>query len=473
MAQSGQPAAVKETAVATRPNTTEVVLRSEMPASAAEVFAWHERPGALQRLIPPWMPARVLSSQGGIRDGAKVTLLVPLGPMSMRWDVEHVGYKQGVEFRDVQRSGPFDSWEHVHRVEPIDANRCVLEDRITFRLPLAPLGPLVAGVFTRDRIERMLKWRHALTHADIARHRAFKARGTHRIAITGATGFIGDALVPFLKGGGHEVITIGRGPSSDERWDPSRNAIDAEGLGGVNVVIHLAGAPIAERWTDEQKREIRESRVRGTRLIAETCAAMEPRPDVLICASAIGIYGSRGDEWLDESSATGDDFLSDIGREWEAAAEPARAAGIRVVHLRTGIVLSPGGGALAKMITPFLLGAGGRLGSGAQWMSWISREDLVGAMHFAMQTPSVHGPVNLTSPEPVTNATFATTLGRVLHRPSFAAVPAFALRAVFGEMAEATILASQRVRPAKLTEAGFEFLHPTLSSALRFELGLL
>ena len=448
MAQSGQPAAV--TAVSRTPNTTEVVLRSELPASAAEVLAWHERPGALQRLIPPWMPARVLSSQGGIRDGATVTLLVPLGPMSMRWDVEH-----------------------VHRVEPIGPDRCVLEDRIIFRLPLAPLGPLVAGDFARDRIERMLQWRHALTRADLQRHGAFAKHGAHRIAITGATGFIGDALVPFLKGGGHEVITVGRGTSSDVRWDPSRDAIDAEGLAGVNVVIHLAGAPIAERWTDEHKRELRESRVKGTRLIAESCAAMDPRPDLLICASAIGIYGSRGDEWLDDSSASGDDFLSDIGREWEAAAEPARAAGIRVVHLRTGIVLSPGGGALAKMITPFMLGAGGRLGSGRQWMSWISREDLVGAIHFAMQTPSLHGPVNLTAPEPVTNSTFASTLGRVLHRPSFAAVPAFALKAVFGEMAEATILASQRVRPAKLTAAGFQFLHPTLSSALRFELGLL
>jgi uncharacterized protein (TIGR01777 family) len=305
-----------------------------------------------------------------------------------------------------------------------------------------------------------------------ARHARFAARGPRRVAVTGGTGFLGAALVRFLRDGGHEVRTIGRGPSSDMRWDPARGAIDAESIEGSDVIFHLAGANIAQRWTPEHKRAIRESRVRGTRLIAESCAAMERRPDVLVCASAIGYYGSRGDEWLDESSGNGGDFLAGVVRDWEAAAEPARAAGIRVVHLRTGLVLHPAGGALGKMLFPFRAGIGGRIGSGRQWMSWVSREDAIGAMHYAMHMHSLRGPVNVVAPEPVTNATFTSTLGRVLRRPAVMPVPAFALRVAFGEMAEGTVLASQRVRSRALTASGFEFMHQSLASALRFELGL-
>lgn len=465
MASRGRSAAVTG-AVST------LALRTEMPVAAAELFAWHERPGALERLIPAWMPARVVDSTGGIRDGARVTLELPVGPASVRWEAEHVGYRAGVEFRDVQRTGPFRIWEHVHRVEPLDGERSALVDSVTYRLRLSPVGPIVGSAFVHGRVERLLRWRHALTRADLERHAAYARSPRRRVAVTGATGLLGDALVPFLRTGGHEVRTVGRGPRSDVRWDPARRAIDEDSLRGCDAVVHLAGEPIAARWTPARRRAILASRVEGTRLIAETCASMEPRPEVLVCASAIGAYGDRGDEWLDESSARGGDFLAEVVRAWEEAAEPARAAGIRVVHLRTGIVLSPAGGALQRMLTPFRLGVGGRLGAGRQWMSWVSREDVVGAVHFAIQERGVGGPVNVVAPEPVTNATFASTLGRVLHRPSLAPVPAFALRAMFGEMADGTILASQRVRPRALEAAGFRFLHPTLSSALRFELGL-
>ena len=294
-----------------------------------------------------------------------------------------------------------------------------------------------------------------------------------RVAITGASGFLGGALVPFLTAGGHTVRTIGRGAGSDARWDPAAGRLDAGALDGIDAVIHLAGSSVAERWTARTKREIRESRLQGTRLIAEACARASVRPEVLLSASAVGIYGSRGDEKLDERSACGNDFLADVGQQWEAATAPARDAGIRVIHLRTGIVLNPAGGALAKMLTPMRFGAGGRLGSGKQWMSWISREDWVGAVHHALQTPGLSGPVNLTAPEPVTNSTFTETLGRIVHRPTLASVPAFVLRTIFGEMAEGTILASQRAHPAALERSGFGFAHPTLASALRFELGLL
>lgn len=444
-----------------------------MPCSADALFAWHENPGAFDRLTPGFMPARVVARTGGIRDGARVTLEVPVGPVSTRWEIEHEGYEAGRGFRDVQRSGPFASWVHDHRMEPQPDGTSVLEDRIRYALPMGLLGELGGGAFTRERLTRLLEWRHALTRMDLERHATAMGKPGRTIAVTGASGFVGSALVPFLTTGGHQVRRVGRGADSDVRWDPSRGVLDGAALEGVDAVIHLAGAPVSDRWTPSARVAIRESRVQGTRLLAERLAGLAQKPEVLVSTSAIGVYGSRGDERLDESSAPGDDFLADVGRAWEEATAPAREAGIRVVQLRVGIVLNPSGGALKKMLPPFQAGVGGRLGDGRQWMSWISREDLIGAYHFALQHPTLEGAVNATAPEPATNATFTATLGRILHRPTLASVPAFVLRGLFGAMADGTILASQRVSPTALEAAGFTFRHPTLSSALRFELGRL
>ena len=450
---------------------TVVQLRSEMPVSAEALFAWHERPGAFERLTPGFMPARVLARHGGITDGSRVTLGIPVGPVTTTWEMEHVGYVAGREFRDVQRAGPFAHWEHVHRMEPLTATTSVLDDHITYALPLPPFGDLVAGWFTRERLTRLLQWRHALTRLDLERHARFADRPRQRIAVTGASGFLGTALCAFLTTGGHTVLRIGRGRENDVSWDPARGTLDAAALEGVDAVIHLAGASVAERWTAAQRRAIRESRVQSTQLLARAIAGLAKKPAVFLSGSAIGIYGSRGDALLDESSGLGDDFLADVGREWEAATRAAEDAGVRVVHLRTGIVLNPSGGALAKMVTPFQAGVGGTLGDGKQWMSWISREDWIGAAYHALFTESLRGAVNLVGPEPVTGATFAATLARVLGRPHLVPVPAFALKALFGAMAEGTILASQRVLPKALEGSGFEFAHPSLASALRFELG--
>jgi uncharacterized protein (TIGR01777 family) len=287
------------------------------------------------------------------------------------------------------------------------------------------------------------------------------------IAITGASGFVGRALSPALRDAGHTVRTIGRGSSSDIRWDPQAGTLRADDLEGVDAVVHLAGASVSERWTPAHKREILDSRVRGTSLIAATIAAMPRKPRVLVSASAIGIYGSCGDDWLTEASTTGRDFLADVGRAWESSADAARDAGIRVVHPRIGIVLSPGGGALAKMLPAFRLGAGGPMGSGCQWMSWIALDDLTGVLQFALAEEALAGPVNAVAPSPVTNAAFGAALGAALHRPAILPVPAFALRLLFGEMAEATVLASQRVRATKLADAGYAFRYPELDGALQ------
>jgi hypothetical protein len=291
-----------------------------------------------------------------------------------------------------------------------------------------------------------------------------------RIGITGSSGLIGQALLPVLKAAGHEVIPLVRRPpkQGEVEWDPARLRLNPGDLAGIEGAINLAGENIATRWTDENKRKIRESRINGTTLLAETMAALSPRPRVLISVSAVGFYGDRGDEALTEESAAGQGFLPALALAWEASAQPASAAGIRVVVPRMGIVLSQQGGALRKMLPPFKLGVAGRLGSGRQWMSWIAIDDVVAAMLRMLGDDSLRGPVNLTAPTPVRNSEFTTRLGNVLHRPTLFPVPKAALRVLYGkEMPEEALLASARVVPQRLLDTGFQFRYPELEPALK------
>jgi hypothetical protein len=291
---------------------------------------------------------------------------------------------------------------------------------------------------------------------------------------------VGSALVPLLVARGHEVVRLVRakaagaagGKTAEAEWHPDRGEIDAAALAGVGAAVHLAGENISEgRWTEEKKRRIIESRRRGTQLLAETLARLTPRPRALVSASAMGYYGDRGDEVLTEESSSGTNFVAEVCRAWESATEPARAAGVRTVTLRFGIILSGGGGPLAKMLTPFRLGVGGKLGSGAQYYSWITLDDALAVILHALADESLSGPVNTVSPQPVRNSEFTATLGRVLGRPTVFPVPAFAARLAFGQMADELLLASARVEPAKLQASGFRFQHPTLDAALRHVLG--
>jgi uncharacterized protein (TIGR01777 family) len=296
------------------------------------------------------------------------------------------------------------------------------------------------------------------------------------VAVSGARGLVGSALTPFLTTGGHQVREIVRASRSDAKdpiaWDPRAGTIECEKLEGLDGVVHLSGEGIAaRRWTAAQKEEIRSSRVRSTRLLAESLARLARPPRVLVCASAVGIYGDAGDAVLTESSPQAGDFLGRVCGEWEAATAPAAERGIRVVHVRFGIILTPRGGALAKMLPPFRMGAGGRLGNGEQWMSWVAIGDVVGAVYWALVKPDLAGPVNVVAPNPVTNAEFAKTLGRVLRRPAFAPLPEPVVDAAFGEMGRALLLSSQRVAPVRLLESGYRFGHDRLEDALRFVLG--
>ena len=295
-----------------------------------------------------------------------------------------------------------------------------------------------------------------------------------KILVTGATGLVGSAVVPFLAGGGHEVVRLGRSApgAGDIRWDPDAGVLEARALEGFDGVVHLAGENIASgRWNAAKKRRIKESRVRGTRLLAETLGGLERPPRVLVSASAVGFYGDRGDEELTESSPAGSGFLSEVCREWEAATEATEGKSIRVVHARLGVVLSRDGGALAKMLTPFKLGAGGIVGNGGQYMSWITLDDTAAALAHLLTTETASGPVNLVAPAPVTNHEFTKTLGRVLRRPTVFPLPGFVARVVFGEMADALLLASTRVTPANLLDSGYTFRHGSLEEGLRQVLG--
>ena len=288
-----------------------------------------------------------------------------------------------------------------------------------------------------------------------------------RILVSGASGTIGSVLVPSLKAAGHAVIrlTRGAGVSGDSvRWDPAQ-PLPPESVAGFDAVIHLAGESIVGRWTEAKKRRILDSRSQGTRHLAEALARTSPRPQVFISASAIGYYGNRGDESLREDSSLGQGFAAEICREWEAATRPASEAGMRTLQLRIGVVLSPTGGALPKMLPPFRLGLGGRMGSGRQWWSWIQVDDLVGAIHHLLKS-DLRGPVNVVSPNPVTNAEFTRTLAAAIHRPAIFPMPAFAVRLIFGQMGNELWLASQRVSPAKLVESGYRFQFPELGAAI-------
>ncbi len=294
------------------------------------------------------------------------------------------------------------------------------------------------------------------------------------VAVTGSSGLIGTALVEALGAAGHRVVRVVRGAATGDAvsWDPKAGTIDANGLDGVDAVVHLAGAGIGDkRWNDAYKRELVDSRVLGTGLIARTIAGLARPPGVLVSASAVGWYGDRGDEELDETSAPGTGFLADLCQQWEAAADPAREAGIRVAHTRSGVVLSPRGGALKKELPLFKLGLGGRFGTGRQWQSWIALDDEVGALVHLL-TADVSGAVNVTAPAPVTNAEMTKTLGTVLHRPTVLPVPSFGPKLLLGpELAAVLLYEGQRVLPRVLAASGYTFAHPTLEGALRSMLG--
>jgi len=447
-------------------------FQTRLNASPEEVFAWHQRPGAFQALCPPWADVKVVEQIGGIFDGGKVSLELCLGPFEVLWNLEHRNFIEGKQFQDVQTSGPFGKWQHTHSFHK-DEGGCILEDKVEFDLPCAPLPVMPASDYIKNELKRMFNYRRDILSKQLSLNGGSKE--LMKIAVSGSHGLIGSSLVPLLTTQGHEVRSLsrpGKPAKGDEiAWPANAASIGWEALEGTDAVVHLAGENIASRWTPERKKAIRESRINSTQALSEALAKLKNPPKVFICASAIGYYGDRGKELLDERSTSGAGFLGEVCREWEAATAAAKEAGIRVINARFGVVLSPKGGALAKMLPPFVMGAGGPVGNGEQYWSWIAIDDVAGAILHCINDANLNGPVNVVAPQAVTNNEFTHALGHVLHRPTFFPVPDFAARLAFGEMANELLLASTRVQPLKLQRSNYTFMYPDIEAALHHVLG--
>lgn len=451
--------------------------RLPLPHPADVVWRWHERPGAFKRLAPAWETMRFLEGDQGLGVGARTVFQVRKAGVWMKWVAEHTACEPGELFVDEQRQGPFAAWRHVHRFTPratADGGGCLLEDTITWSPPGGPFGAV--GVPSLKSInDRMFRFRHRRTRQDLARHADFADQPRLKVAITGVTGLVGGALEGFLTTGGHEVVrVVRRDPQpGDCLWSVKDGTIDVDALEGVDAIVHLAGAPVSERWTDAHKRAIRDSRVDGTRLIVDAIRRMEDKPRVLVSASAVGIYGGdAGDEERTVGDPLGDDFLAEVGQAWEAESREAEALGVRVVNPRIGIVTTAAGAALEALLPIFRAGGGGPIGDGRQWVSWVALDDLVAMLHQALMDERWSGPFNATGPEPVRQAQQARELGRVLGRPAFVPAPAAVIKATMGEMGEALILGGQRCPPRRAAEWGFRWDLPTWTEAVRATLGM-
>jgi uncharacterized protein (TIGR01777 family) len=456
--------------------------------SSNELFAWHIREGAFERLNPPWQQFKVIERKGNIQNNGTVKIKMKIGgPIHTTWLVKHSDYVEGKQFKDSQIKGLFSSWTHTHLFNSLELSSCILDDHIEYSLPGGTVSEIIASSLINKKLNQMFGYRHLLTRNDLRVHAtANKIRGNDRpmtIGITGSSGFLGSSLIPFLTTGGHRVIRFVRHPTRDNdfnlknvksvQWNPSSASLDDKiDNENIDAVVNLAGENIFGRWTREKKKRIFDSRVNTTRSLCKLLSSLDKPPKVLVSASATGYYGDRGDEMLTEESQSSIGFLSDVCRNWEKSTQIAKESGIRVVNLRIGIVLSSSGGMLSKILPLVKLGLGGRIGNGNQYMSWIGLDDLLGLIVYTIADESISGPVNAVSPNPVTNADFTTTLGKVLSRPTIFSIPESIIKLALGEeLANAAILLSSRVFPGHLIKIGYQFRFSDLESVLRHTLG--
>lgn len=429
------------------------------------------RRGARERLLPPWESIRLRDARD-LAPGVVTEALVPAS--GRRWHLQST-VQECVPERTIllqQTRGPFRQWSHRYEFAP-EEDGCRLREQLSYELPYGAVGR-VLGSRLQARLERLLDARAQRARADLGRLRDVRTRPRLTIAVSGASGLIGRSLTAFLSSGGHRVLRLVRTPHPTDpdavRWDPQAGHVDA-GIAAADAVIHLAGASIATRWTARARTRIRDSRIQGTRTLAEALARLGDRPRTLLCASAIGWYGDRGEELLAEDAPAGHGFLADVCRDWEQAADAARAAGVRVAHVRIGMVLSGQGGALPPLVRPLRLGLSPTCGDGRQWVSWIALDDLVYLLHHVLHAPSLHGPINAVAPMPIRQRELVAALGKILDRRPRLHVPAALIRTCLGDMGRELLLASTRVVSRVLELETFAYACPDLEQALRWELG--
>lgn len=441
-------------------------FQSELPVPVEEAFAWHLREGALERCLPPWMHVELLFPPGSPEEeGGRAGIRIKWGPFRFKWILEHHGCISNQEFSDVQIQGPFRLYRYRHSFLPVDPLSCKLSDEIEYEIPF--MNQKIQTIFFR-----YFSWRHAILREDLKLIGQYPT-APMRILLSGSSGLIGSYLKNFLRLAGHEVVRLIRKKEDLGEdaiyWDPVHRVFQKDDFEGFDAVIHLSGSSIGEgRWTKKKKEEIFLSRCRDTWLLSHALCRLHKPPKTLLCASAVGFYGDRGDEELTEDSPRGKGFLADLCEKWEKATEEIENHGTRVIHARFGAVLSARGGALKKMLAPMRLGLGGKLGSGKQWFSWIGIDDVLGACYHSLMRQELSGAVNFTAPEPVTQEEFIHTLAARIHRPAFCCMPGWLVKAMFGEIAKEAILSSERVKPAKLLKTGYVFRYPDLKTALEF-----
>ena len=454
----------------------------EVPVPVDQLFSWHENPGAFERLTPPFEPVKVKKRKGGI-DGGEVHLQMNLGPIPLPWVARHHDYIKNKQFLDEQVSGPFASWNHAHLFEKIGAKSSKLIDKIDYRLPFGSVGKTFGGAFAEQKIKQMFAYRRNITKNDLVSQSKYSGSPLN-IAVTGGSGLIGSQLKPYLTTAGHSVENIVRGrPQKGElSWNLENKTMS--NLSGKDVVVHLAGEPISKPlggmvplpWTKWKRNEILKSRVEGTKLISEHIASLNNPPKVMICASAVGYYGDRGEDLLSESEESGDDYFSHVVSEWEKAAQPAIDAGIRVVFLRIAPVMSPLGGALQVLGNAARLGSSPPVAGGKQWWSWISLDDVVDVIYHSIINEKLSGPVNVASPNPVRQKEWASTLAKVIWGrfgplTGLIPVPGFVLKTVLGEFGDVLALSSIKIDSSKLLDSGYEFRFENLEDCFRHLLG--
>tara|TARA_Y100001980_G_C14555428_1_gene343900 strand:+ start:1699 stop:3075 length:1377 start_codon:yes stop_codon:yes gene_type:complete len=441
-----------------------------------KTFSWFEKEGSFRRLMPPWEVSEEVFADNNIDVGAIRIFKFPFGPFKMKWVAKHTVYNPPNKFKDIMLKGPFWKWEHEHNFAS-KKEKTTVTDSVKYQVPFGAFGHLFAGRNIRNRIKRMFISRELRLKRDLAQHKIFSSQKRKKILIAGSSGLIGTQLSAFLDTGGHEIWKLVRRevkPDSNEiKWDPDKGILEKEKIEGFDAVIHLGGAGIGDkRWSKKRKALIVSSRKNSTTLLSNTISTLKNKPEVLIVASAVGYYGNRGDEELTEDSTPGTGFLTDTVIDWENYANSAREAGIRVINIRNGIVLSATGGALGRMLLPWKLGGGGPVAGGKQWMSWISLDDEIYAIHYLLMNKECEGVYNLTAPNPCKQKIFSKKLGKILRRPAIAPIPGISMKIIFGELAVPLLIEGQKVIPKRLVDSGFKFTHENLEDALSDCLGI-
>lgn len=438
-------------------------IKSRLPVDAPSAFAWHNRDGAIERLMPPWEDAKVISKKGGIREGDKISLKISWGMFDFRWDLKHQDYQEGKQFCDIQENGPFKHWIHRHIFRAIEGSEfSTLKDAIDYRLPLGMIGRILGRKFMTNKLNNLFDYRHQITKRDLKLSKKYPFENPLNILIAGS-GMIGEALIPFLTTQGHKVSVLSRKKRTPETilWNPDQGILNPKEIEGFDVIINLCGESINQRWGRSARNKIKYSRIKSTDLLAQTIAQLKKKPSLLINASGSGYYGNQK-EIVHEYSKIGSGFLSEVCSEWEKATLPAEKEQIRVVHLRMGAVLSTKGGALKKLLSIYRKGLGGKLGRGDQIFSWVSIEDLLGIIYHCIHDENIQGALNAVSPNKTTNSDLNIALSEHLKKMGWFHTPGFIIKILYGKMGKELLLEGSNVKPKKLIDANFEFEHPKL-----------